>query len=112
MLGNLAKYKKGYTLCQDSCDFNNTDKTQRLGYDNTTCLLKCNDFFSNLRKKNLPDINVQSLSEFCFDKDIKKQEQCYQYNLCKQYCQLDSSLMKPDQLTKCFQNCYNIYYKQ
>jgi hypothetical protein len=119
-IGALNKYVHDYTKCVDGCDFYNTDKTKRLGYDNTVCLLKCNDYFTRLRKNNLPSRSVYFLDSSLDPTPINKSNTCqylegekklkcldetYQRDLCKKQCYLNESFFSPYRMKVCLRLC-------
>jgi hypothetical protein len=114
-IGALNEYLKDYTECVNRCDFYNTDKTKRLGYDNNLCLLKCNSFYTYLRKNHIPSHGVYfadesgprrviKIDDTCGN-DLKCMEQNYQKNECKKQCYLNQSFFSPYRLKRCFYFC-------
>lgn len=116
-IGALNKYIYDYTDCINACDFYNTDKTKRLGYDNTLCLLKCNSYFTQLRKLNLPSQNIYfpdtSTSPSLIHKPDNKcgnsltcMENHYQKDLCIRQCTLNESFFSPYRMKRCIDLCH------
>jgi len=117
-IGGLSNYIQGYTHCIDSCDPYYSDKTNRLGYDNTRCLLSCNKYYTSLRQEGIPDpyksLNNRYTSVLNFCKDFCKgnidcEEKCYQQNQCIKQCNIDSKFMTLDNKNKCIKSCYKQY---
>jgi hypothetical protein len=117
MIGALSKYIHEYTDCINGCDFYNTDKTKRLGFDNTVCLLKCNSYFTNLRRLNekpqavwFPDA-TDIPAHFSKDKfricnnNLDCMERKYQESLCFRQCLLNESFFTPHRMQTCFRMC-------
>jgi len=121
-IGALNKYIHDYTTCINECDFYNTDKTQRLGYDNNLCLFKCNSYFTQLRKNNyptekifFPDKSVLPAPYLTYDKaacdsqpaqsKLACMEKQYQQFICKKQCDLDGRFFTPYRKQICYNLC-------
>lgn len=115
-IGALNEYIHDYTKCVNECDFYNSDKTKRLGFDNVMCLLKCNSYYTTLRKlgkKSVPvffrDASDAPVQYYNFDDgcsyDLNCKEKVYQRDLCKKQCILDSSFYTPYRFKRCFRLC-------
>lgn len=115
-VGALADYINGYTNCIDKCDFDKSDKTQRLGYDNILCLLNCNNYYSNLERERLPDRKLyqDNFPQKCLNEPtLNKQFQCYQTNYCLQQCNLNKHLMTDTNMKICKNKClFGSLYKK
>jgi hypothetical protein len=108
MIGGLANYVKGYTNCLDQCDFDKSDKTQRLGFDNTSCLLKCNTYYNYLERHRLPDKSFYPdvIPKQCLTQPtLQAQGKCYQFSYCLKQCELDKNLMTQDNMKRCVDRC-------
>ena len=102
-IGMLSKYINPYTNCINSCDFFYTDKTNRLGYDNVKCLLKCNDIYTQYRKNNYYNKIPLSIHEYLnyIPCNPYKYEECYGRKLGLLGCEIDKKFMTRESYEKC-----------
>lgn len=116
-IGALNSYIRDYTNCINECDFYNTDKTKRLGFDNTGCLLKCNSYFTQLRKQGEPSrpIYFKDASVIPFVRrnidyktclyDLNCMEKVFQKEMCKKQCDLNRTFFSPYRSNRCLSLC-------
>lgn len=120
-VGALNKYIHDYTNCINNCDFYTSDKTKRLGYDNNMCLLRCNSYFTSLRKNGFPTERIcfqdnetpipflsydsSSCNNLKGEKKLKCLENQYQIFTCKKQCDLNGSFFSPFQKQVCYNLC-------
>lgn len=123
-IGALNEYVKDYTNCINQCDFYNTDKTKRLGFDNTLCLLKCNSYFTQLRQLRQPSERIYFPDASIIPKEYKSldfktcrnkkgnefltcMENLHQKNVCQTQCFLNESFFSPYRMKICLRMCNN-----
>ncbi len=116
MIGALNKYIYDYTKCVDSCQPYLQSRTDRLGTSTYLCLMKCNNFYSNLRTNHLPSVGAMYINqrlvptkiyEYEADtkRDLRKINEKYNMDMCKHQCKLDSKFMSEYEANLCQEKC-------
>lgn len=116
-VGALQNYYVDSTNCYNRCGFFNTSKQERLGFDNRSCLINCDNYYSNLKNLNRPSIPVtfeRGIIEYIkrpTKPTINSLEQLKQHqlqsniNCCQHQCDLNSRFMSNFNLNECKKKC-------